>query len=371
MVYCRLTIRFWAWTLFPVMFHCLRLLLLTACLNLVVLAPERIAATTKPLVKGAFATATAPASPPVSGSPAVAATPKAVTPQKVKAQPLVQPSAQPSAQPSVQPSAGASPTAPLASEAPPAPTGLYWVGGVMAIAVGIVAALVYGLRRSSPDAAQQDRISSEAPLPFPAQPHPLAASSAPDTPHVEHPQISVQASESTVQTQADLTPTTRLAKVDIVESMIADLHGSDPDKRRKAIWDLGQRGDSRAVQPLVELLIDADSQQRSLILAAVAEISTRTLKPMNRALLLSLQDENADVRKNAIRDVTRIYDLMSQVSQLLQYAVSDSDEEVQETARWALGQMNRFRVAEIEPAATPPERLPLNPQDPRQDDAKH
>jgi HEAT repeats len=138
--------------------------------------------------------------------------------------------------------------------------------------------------------------------------------------------------------------TTRLAKIDIVETLIADLQHPDRTKRCQAIWELGQRGDSRAVQPLADTLVEADSQQRGLILAAIAEISTRTLKPVNRALMLSLQDESADVRKNAIRDATRIYDSMAQVTQLLQYAAHDTDMEVQETAQWALGQLNRLRT---------------------------
>ncbi len=152
-----------------------------------------------------------------------------------------------------------------------------------------------------------------------------------------------------------VTPTTRLTRVDIVEAMIADLQNPDAVKRRKAVWELGQQGDSRAVQPLVNLLVDADSQQRSLVLAALAEISTRTLKPLNRALMLSLQDESTDVRKNAIRDMTRVYELITQASQLLQYAASDSDQEVQETARWALGQLNRLRTS-TEPTASLPDQ---------------
>ncbi|MGH2414312.1 MAG: HEAT repeat domain-containing protein, partial [Microcystaceae cyanobacterium] len=83
-----------------------------------------------------------------------------------------------------------------------------------------------------------------------------------------------------------------------------------------------------------------DSQERSLILEALSQISTRTLKPMNQALAISLQDKNPQVRKNAIRDLTRIYDLMSQVSQLLCHAIDDSDTDVQETAKWALNQLN-------------------------------
>jgi HEAT repeat protein len=137
--------------------------------------------------------------------------------------------------------------------------------------------------------------------------------------------------------------TTRLSRINIVDELVNDLQSSDPTKRRKAIWELGQRGDSQAVQPLVNLMVDSDSQQRSLILTALSEIGTRTLKPMNRALAMSLQDQSPDVRKNAIRDLTRIYDLITQISQLLHYAVDDADTEVQETAQWALGQLNRIR----------------------------
>ena len=64
---------------------------------------------------------------------------------------------------------------------------------------------------------------------------------------------------------------------------------------------------------------------------------------MSRALTLSLQDENAEVRKNAIRDLTRIYDLATQMSQLLQRAADDPDAEVRETARWAADKLSRMR----------------------------
>lgn len=138
--------------------------------------------------------------------------------------------------------------------------------------------------------------------------------------------------------------TSRLAKVNVVDELIQDLNSSNPTQRRKAIWELGQKGDSRAIQPLVEQMVDADSQQRSLILAALSEIGTRTLKPMNRALAVSLQDKSPDVRKNAIRDLTRVYDVMAQVSQMLSMAADDEDPEVQETARYAISQMNRIRI---------------------------
>ncbi|XZF65435.1 MAG: peptidoglycan-binding protein [Gloeotrichia echinulata DVL01] len=138
--------------------------------------------------------------------------------------------------------------------------------------------------------------------------------------------------------------TSRLTKVNIVDELIIDLHSLEPTQRRKAIWDLGQQGDSRAIQPLLDLMMDADSQQRSLILAALGEIGIRTLKPMNRALAISLQDESPQVRQNAIRDLTRIYDMMTQISHLLRHALEDPDPEVQSTARYALAQINRIRT---------------------------
>jgi hypothetical protein len=140
--------------------------------------------------------------------------------------------------------------------------------------------------------------------------------------------------------------TSRLTKVSIVEELVNDLRSQDPNKRRKAVWDLGQQGDSRAIEPLLDLMIDVDSQQRSLILAALAEICTRTLKPINRALAISLQDESPEVRQNGIRDLTRIYDMMAQVSQMLYHSLDDPNSEVQATAKYALAQMNRIRSLE-------------------------
>lgn len=157
----------------------------------------------------------------------------------------------------------------------------------------------------------------------------------------------ISTQETTVSPSTEFLPmetTSRLAKVNIIDQLIEDLHSPDPTQRRKVIWDLGQKGDSRAIQPLVDLMMDADSQQRSLILAALSEISTRALKPMNRALAVSLQDESPQVRQNAIRDLTRIYDMMAQMSQMLSHAMQDPDADVQATAKYALSQMNRIRA---------------------------
>lgn len=136
----------------------------------------------------------------------------------------------------------------------------------------------------------------------------------------------------------------QLAKIDIVDELIAELTSPDQNQRRKAIWELGQLGTSQASQPLVNLLLDSDSHDRSLILAALAEIGVRTFNPMNRALAISLQDNNPEVRKNAIRDLTRMYELIANVNQMVRYAVDDPDLEVRETAQWAMNQLSRIRT---------------------------
>jgi peptidoglycan hydrolase-like protein with peptidoglycan-binding domain len=137
--------------------------------------------------------------------------------------------------------------------------------------------------------------------------------------------------------------TSMVSTLNLFDRLMADLQSGDLTQQRKAIWNIAQQGDSRAVQPLVDLLINADSQQQGLILSALAEIGTRTLKPMNRALAISMQNDNPQVRKNAIRDLLRIYDMMAQMSQILRYALEDPDPEVQATAQYALNQINRMR----------------------------
>jgi hypothetical protein len=155
----------------------------------------------------------------------------------------------------------------------------------------------------------------------------------------------IEAIEPKLPTESSLSAQSNgssLAKVDIVTELIDDLNQSDLARRRKVIWELAQRADSRAMKPLVELMIEADSQERSLILEAVSQIAARTLKPLNKAIAISMEDRNSQVRKNAIRDLTRVYELMSQVTTRLAQAVGDPDREVQDTAKWALQQLDRM-----------------------------
>ncbi len=155
---------------------------------------------------------------------------------------------------------------------------------------------------------------------------------------------------SALQTSSQMGEVSSLTQGDVVGGLIGNLRNPDPVSRRKSIWELGQRGNSMAVQPLVDAMVDADSKEKSLLLAALSEIGARSLKPMNRALAIALKDDNPEVRKNAIRDLTRIYELVVQISQMLGHATEDEDAEVRQTATWALEQLNRIRrVSDTDP----------------------
>ncbi|MGA1131783.1 MAG: peptidoglycan-binding protein [Prochlorotrichaceae cyanobacterium] len=137
----------------------------------------------------------------------------------------------------------------------------------------------------------------------------------------------------------------RMSHRDKVEELISQLTSDQVALRRQAVWELGQHADSRAMKPLMELFPVADSQEQSLILAAISEIGAKTFKPMKQALALSLDSPNPEVRKNAIRDLQRLHEMVSQASKLIQYALENPDPEVQETAQWALEQIERLNRA--------------------------
>lgn len=153
-------------------------------------------------------------------------------------------------------------------------------------------------------------------------------------------------SQLATQTSGQIGNTAPLSQVDIIDGLVGELRNPDPVKRRKVIWELGQRGNSIAVQPLVDAMVDADSKEKSLLLASLSEIGIRSLKPMNRALAIALQDNNPEVRKNAIRDLSRIYDLVIQISHMLGHATEDEDPEVRQTATWALDKLNHIRKSQ-------------------------
>lgn len=196
-----------------------------------------------------------------------------------------------------------------------------------------------------PAAAPQQSTQSVQLPPLHPRPTPPPPSQPPPAPTALPPRLSAA---KTDRNPASFNPELaavqpNLPKFDIIEALILDLQSANGEKRRRAIWELGQRADSRAVRPLVELMGQSDSQQRSLISAALAELGVSLLKPMQKALVISLQDPNPTVRKNAMRDLMRVYDVVVQTSQALPYVLADPDPEVRETAQWAMAQLEKLR----------------------------
>jgi hypothetical protein len=139
---------------------------------------------------------------------------------------------------------------------------------------------------------------------------------------------------------------------DITQRLLLDLKRANPSRRGKIIWQLANQADSRAIEPLVEIMMSANSQDKSLILEALAQIGFNSIKPINQALVIGLQDQHGQVRKNTLRDVTKIYELITQIQPIIaQAALNDPDSEVRAIAKWALTKLsheNNILVGEQE-----------------------
>ena len=144
--------------------------------------------------------------------------------------------------------------------------------------------------------------------------------------------------------------TSKTTKIDVVFELIQDLQLSNSleniaaqkDLRRKAIWELGQTNDFRAVEPLIRIMPQVDSLDKSLILDAITQIANRSLKTINETLQVSLSESDLEIRNDAIRDLNTLYQSISLVTvNLSRITEENSDREVQQIARWALEQFNQ------------------------------
>ncbi|MBE9222652.1 HEAT repeat domain-containing protein [Cyanobacterium stanieri LEGE 03274] len=121
--------------------------------------------------------------------------------------------------------------------------------------------------------------------------------------------------------------------LDKTQELIKELIEGDAKNRSKVIWNLASQADSRAIAPLLDIMIKSNSQEKTLILEAISQIAFNSIKPINQALILSLQDDHGTVRKNALRDVSKVYELITQVQPIItQTAYNDPDPEVREIA---------------------------------------
>ena len=127
---------------------------------------------------------------------------------------------------------------------------------------------------------------------------------------------------------------------DEVLQLMQDLQQSDRNTRRQAMWELAKIGDSRCIKPLMAIMPQGSSVDKSLIIKAITQITRRNFKPVNEQLFALLNDDNPQVRINAILDLTTYYKFVAPITQQLTQMQLDQDPEVRHRAKQALHKLN-------------------------------
>ena len=122
------------------------------------------------------------------------------------------------------------------------------------------------------------------------------------------------------------------------DSPIGRLTHGDFEVRRAAARELGERGDTRAVDPLIAAMEDHDSDVRAAVAQALGELEDgRAVRP----LLAALHDADDGVRESAARSLVQIG--KPAVRRLIG-ALQDHDSNVRATVARALGDINDTRA---------------------------
>lgn len=122
-------------------------------------------------------------------------------------------------------------------------------------------------------------------------------------------------------------------KIDVVVELIKYLQQPDDDLRRKAISTLARIGDSRGIKPLTEILSQVNSSDRSLAVEAITQITRRSFQPIEELLFSTFDDENPEIKQNAIRDLAVVYAFVAQITKQLARMQVDRDMQVRQTAK--------------------------------------
>lgn len=139
------------------------------------------------------------------------------------------------------------------------------------------------------------------------------------------------------QPSARLTPLT--SDFDVVE-LIKYLQQPDEDLRRQAIWELAQIGDSRGIEPLIKILSQVNSIDRSLVIEAITQIARRSFQPIEELLFFTFDDANPETKQSAIRDLAVVYAFVAPITKQLARMQVDRDLQVRRTAKLAIEQLN-------------------------------
>lgn len=127
---------------------------------------------------------------------------------------------------------------------------------------------------------------------------------------------------------------------DVVE-LIKYLQQPDEDLRREAIRKLA-REDFRGIEPLIEILPQVSSPDRSLILKAIIEIIKSSLQPIEDVLFSNLNRIRPEAKQNAIHDLAVLYTMVAPIVKQLAQMQVDRNMQVQQTAEIAIEQLNFY-----------------------------
>ena len=88
---------------------------------------------------------------------------------------------------------------------------------------------------------------------------------------------------------------------------------NDPDVSDIVPWSLGEIGDRRAIEPLVEQLRQDDPSRRVLAILALETLKARQALPRLRALLHDMRKSNFSGRTSVTEAARHAIDVISQV----------------------------------------------------------
>ena len=125
-----------------------------------------------------------------------------------------------------------------------------------------------------------------------------------------------------------------------VDPLINALADDEYQVRQAAAEALGQLGDKRAVDPLIKALVDGHSDVRKAAAEALGQLGDVAVDPLTKILL----DDNSDIRRSAAEALGQLGDKRA-VDPLIN-ALADDEYWVRQAAAEALGQLGDKRAVD-------------------------
>jgi uncharacterized membrane protein YhaH (DUF805 family) len=166
----------------------------------------------------------------------------------------------------------------------------------------------------------------------------------PETKVVDRPEAERDATQAPIVTKQEVQPETRVvdgpeAERDVTKSFAALRH-RDVSVRKSAAKELGEIGDSRAVEPLMAVLRGNDGSVVTEAVRALGKIGAPAVEP----LLAALTDADSSVRERAARALYNSRRREPRAVEPLLVALKDANRSVRFWATGALGEVGDARA---------------------------